>query len=224
MDDSKYYEIDYTFSSYLDDMEPGRYLTAYEGILYELELDRAHKEVIGKFSLSLILFSAAYNDGMNLLDVIDHEAYIYEIANKIYDLETFELDKKILGFDKMDPFHSDTCIITRLEIKESYRGQAFGHKIIRDIYHRFQSSCGLFVVHAFPLQCESQIYAGRLHEHDDWLKQMNYASMEQDYERAFYKLKAFYQKIGFDHIDGFNELMFFCPAFLNERMSSVKLS
>ncbi len=48
-------------------------------------------------------------------------------------------------------------------------------------------------------------------------------SLEEDYEKAFYQLKAFYQKVGFQHIDGYEELMFLNPSLKNERMNAVRL-
>ena len=51
---------------------------------------------------------------------------------------------------------------------------------------------------------------------------MKLDELEKDYEKAFYQLKAFYQNVGFDHIDGYEELMFLNPLLRNDRLNSIK--
>lgn len=47
---------------------------------------------------------------------------------------------------------------------------------------------------------------------------MSLKKLGKDFEISFYKLKAFYQKIGFDYIEGYDDLMFLNPAIVNEKM------
>ena len=46
---------------------------------------------------------------------------------------------------------------------------------------------------------------------------MNFKKIGKDFEKSFYKLKTFYQNTGFDHIEGYDDLMFLNPATVNRK-------
>jgi GNAT superfamily N-acetyltransferase len=220
---SKYYDLKYRFSSQLDDMEGDRYITTYKAKIYETDLDRSKKSLIGKFTLKHILVGLAINEGYPLDEVIDREEYTSQIGEDIFDLETNDLKEDIQEFYDYGLGHNDICLLARIEIQESHRGKGIGRKVIKDVYNRFNTSCGLFVVQAFPLQFEKKSKNEGQGELSKWSKKMKLSSLENDYEKAFYQLKSFYQKIGFDHIEGYDELMFLNMELRNEKMDKVRL-
>lgn len=102
----------------------------------------------------------------------------------------------------------DICIIKRFEIIKNFRGKRIRNLVLQNIKRRFSTSCGLFVVHTYPIQFE--------HPDSDFLlnekSKMKLDLLDKNFEKSFLKLKAFYQKIGFDHIEGYEYLMFLNPA------------
>ncbi len=221
----KYYELKYRFSSQLDEMDGERYVTTYKVKIYEGEFKEYSnkKLLIGKLTVKLIHVTLALDNDYPLHYILDTDQYTLEIGQQIFDIEREEIREDIQGFYKGDILNSDICLLTRIEICESHRRQGIGKKVVKDVYNRFRGSCGLFVVQAFPLQFESGVKKGNLGPLPKWSKKMNFSSLENDFEKAFYQLKAFYQKIGFDHIDGYNELMFLNTSFINEKMDKILL-
>jgi GNAT superfamily N-acetyltransferase len=218
---SKHHRINYRFSSELGDIDGHRYITSIDAWIYESEDERDTESLIGKLAIKLVLINNAINDNYPLFDIMDMETYIFKIGEQIFDFEANDLKLQIQEFYDHSFINSDLCFITRIEIKESHRGKGIGKKVIKDIYNRFNSSCGLFVVQAFPLQFESKLTKTESNNLPKWLKDMNLDTLESDFEKAFYQLKSFYQKVGFDHIDGFNELMFLNPALKNIKLDHI---
>ena len=50
---------------------------------------------------------------------------------------------------------------------------------------------------------------------------MDFKGLDDDSEKAFYQLKAFYQKIGFDHIKGYDNYMFLNSNFRNSKINAI---
>lgn len=221
--DSKYYELRYHFSSQLDDIEGNRYITTYKVKIYESNYEKDDRIQIGKLTCKLLHVGLASNVGFPLNEIIDMEEYTFRIGQVFLDLENYVLNESIQKFYDYAFTNPDICLLTRFEIQESHRRKGIGRKVVKDIYNRFNLSCGLFVVQAFPLQFDQELESSESGELPEWSKKMNYASLENDFEKAFYQLKSFYQKIGFDHIEGFNELMFLNPSFINEKMDKIRL-
>lgn len=218
--ESKYYEIDYKFSSAIGELGGGRFITTIKGEVYEFDHNYDKKEEIGKFTLKLILIGLALNNNFSVCDVFDTEEYTFRIGEHIYDFEEEELDISIIDFYDTAFFNPNICIITELEIVAAYRRKGIGKKVVKDICNRFEGSCGLFVVQAYPIQFERR---SEDTTSPNWSEKMKLDTLEKDFEKSFYQLKAFYQKIGFDHIDGFDELMFLNPSLSNSKLESIGL-
>ena len=71
------------------------------------------------------------------------------------------------------------------------------------------------------MQFETEFIKRKLDKLPLWSREMNLNALGNDFEKAFYQLKSFYQKVGFDHIDGFNELMFLNPALKNIKLDRI---
>jgi len=65
--------------------------------------------------------------------------------------------------------------------------------MITAIARKFYNSCGLIVLHAFPVQHEG---GGDRTMDSEWKKQMQYALLEKDFEKSKYQLYNYYQKMG----------------------------
>ena len=202
------YAIDFNMFSLLCDKDPHEYITTFCGTIIQLNLDTHQKIKIGNIRLKLLLVGEALNDGINLLELFDTEEYIYRIGSKIFDFEISDFNKDIHEFYDFNIPVFDLCIIERFEIIENFRGKKIGKLVLENVKRRFSTSCGLFVVHTYPIQFE--------HPNSDFLlnekSKMKLDLLDKDFEKSFYKLKAFYQKIGFDHIEGYEDLMFLNPA------------
>ena len=214
------YEVRYRFSSTLDEIEGYRYMTTYLGELYEIDEDKQREILVGKIELKLMLLTRAINEGYPIFEVFDLEAYTFDLGEKIMDLEEGELDADIMKHYDDEILNQDICILQRIEIIESHRRKGLGKKVVKDVYSRFASSCGLFVVQAFPLQFESR--SNEIGK-SDWENKLKFNTLEKDFEKAFYQLKAFYKNLGFDHIEGHDNFMFLNPIFKNEKLDRVVL-
>lgn len=204
-----YHTVRYSFSSELGDIDSERYITSYTGLVYESIGESEEETLIGKVVIKLILLDLAIDEQYDFIDVFETESYTSRIGQEIMDYEEGELNEDILEFYEYEVLTSNICILQRIELLETHRRQGIGKLVVKDIYKRFASSCSMFVVQAFPIQFEP---TNEKIEKTGWEEKLNLESLEEDYEKAFYQLKAFYQKIGFDHIEGYDELMFLNPA------------
>ena len=212
--ENKIFEIRYNSFTILDDETCRRFIMPYFAEVFEIDTNTNKEVKIGFLEIRLMLFGSAMNNGFGMESVFDMEEYTLRIGEQIANFYTDEVNEDILEFYKYDITESDICILQRFEIIEKYRGKGLGKKIIKDIYIKFANSCGLFVVQTFPIQFEFNDDE----KTSDWENQMNLKKLDKDFEKSFYKLKAFYKKIGFNHIEGYDDLMFLNPAIVNERM------
>lgn len=205
--DKKFYGIDYSFSSELGDIGGSRYITSYLGDVYE-DLEDGEKKIVGKVEVLKLLLELAVSDAFDFEEIFSTENYLEGIGEQIIDFDNEEINPDIQHHYKNQLEDLNICIIKRIEILPEHRNNGLGKRIIKDIYNRFRYGTGLFIVQVFPLQFEAT-------DNDNWKEDMGLGLLEPDYEKAFYQLKAFYQRLGFAHIEGYNELMFLCPIFNN---------
>jgi len=212
--DNKLFELRYNSSTFLDDDTCRKFIMPYFVEIYEIDIETNNEVKIGFINLRLMLFGSAMNNGFGMESVFEMEEYTLRIGEQIADFESEEVNEDILIFYKYDITETDICIIERFEITEEYRRKGLGKKILQDIYIKFANSCGLFVVQTFPIQFEFNDGENI----SDWGNKMRLNTLDKDFEKSFYKLKAFYQKIGFNHIEGYDDLMFLNPAIVNEKI------
>jgi hypothetical protein len=67
------------------------------------------------------------------------------------------------------------------------------------LIERFYSSCGLWVLKAYPMQHDISIKREIEEKMSDWNKKMEYQKMELDFEKAQYQLFNYYKKMGFQN-------------------------
>lgn len=215
---SKYYNIDYRFTSSLEDNTATNYISFYKGNLIEVDFDTEEESIIGKLKIDLIHISRAYDNRFPLVAVFDYDEELTTLAKYIYDYEQADFNEAILEFFGNVNIHTDICYLRQIDIIGSHRGQGIGSKVILDIFDRFSGSCGLFVVEAYPIQFNPEPFNESDPEEVAFVEKLNYESLSNDFEKSFYKLKAFFQKSGFHHIEGFDKWMFINPAILNDKL------
>lgn len=156
-------------------------------------------EQVGKGKISQILFSLAMDSGFPLEDVMDATHSINQISGVLFewDEEKDFWDKIDAYFELEPPINYDICFLETLEVIEKYRGKGLGEKIINNLIERFYSSCGLWVLKAFPLQHDISIKCENESALINWNKKMAYQNMESDFEKSQYQLFNYYIKIGF---------------------------
>lgn len=195
--------IKYSFSSFLNDCSVGEdpmdFVNEIDFEVYLTNESGHLLEQIGKGKISQILFSLAMDSGFPLEDVMDATHSIYQMSGVL-----FEWDEDKDFWDKIDsyfefesPLSYDICFLETLEVIEKYRGKGLGEKIINNLIERFYSSCGLWVLKAFPLQHDSSIKSENEATQISWNKKMAYQNMESDFEKSQYQLFNYYIKRGF---------------------------
>lgn len=208
MSDSIYYKIHSHLDFDLSEDNSGlKYISDYTGEIVEVNIDNDREKVIGKVSFKLLLLDLAMFEGFNWLVLFDHSASMEYVMTRIMDFENGELQEDIIEFCNLEVYNGDICLIERIELIEGYRGKGIGRMVVQGIVDRFYQSCGLFVAHVFPLQFEDSSP-----DLEDWQERLNLEILEEDEEKAFYQLKSFYQKAGFGHIEGYDDLMFYSAA------------
>ena len=208
MSDSIYYKININLDFGLNEDDSDlKYISDYTGEIVEVNVDNDREKVIGKISFKLLLLDLATFEGFNWLVLFDHSASMEYVMTRIMDFENGELRKEIVEFCNLEVYNGDICLIERIELIDGYRGKGIGRMIVQGIVDRFYQSCGLFVAQVFPLQFESSSP-----DFEEWQERLNFKNLEKDEEKAFYQIKAFYQKAGFGHVDGYDDLMFYSAA------------
>jgi GNAT superfamily N-acetyltransferase len=207
-DDKNYFKINIHQEFDIgEDHSELKYISDYTGEILAGNFENEQQKIIGKISFKLLLLDLAMFEGFNWLVLFDHSASMDYVMTRIMDFENGELQEDIIEFCNLEVYNGDICLIERIEIIDGYRGKGIGRMVVQGIVDRFYQSCGLFVAHVFPLQFESS-----RPDLEDWQERLNFKNLEEDEEKAFYQLKAFYQKAGFGHVEGYDDLMFYSAA------------
>lgn len=78
----------------------------------------------------------------------------------------------------------------------------------------------MFVIYPFPLQLEGEHCICE----DPWEDKNWYKGLEKNEKKAFSKLTSYFQKLGFEKIKGMNDLLFYCPFFVNKKLDEIDLN
>ena len=191
-----YFQFQYKMKSSNFSESPEKYLNQYELEIWLETEDGSPIELAGKGDLYNILLSAALEEDADIFEIFDFDAGLLDLGNTLYDFENVDFKKCIFDYYNDDFYNPNVFFINRIELLPRFRGQGLGEKIIQDICHRFASGCGLFALKAFPLQMERRA----IETPKEWDKRMKFHQLEQDEEKATYKLYSYYQNLGFHNI------------------------
>jgi len=204
------YSVKYSCYSVLGEFSPDQFSKFYFGDIYEIDNETNQETLIGKVSLKVLLIGSAKNAHYDLEELFDRDEDTYQIGKKIYNFDTQSIN------DDIDEFYnsiyvSKICIIDKLELQEKYRGIGIALKVIKDIYNQFGGDSNLIVAQMIPAQFEF-----RSEQPSKWDKSIAINQLDEDFEKSYFKLKGLFQKFGFDHIEGYDELMFLNPENTNK--------
>lgn len=203
-----YFQFQYKMKSSNFSESPEKYLNQYELEIWLETEEGSPIELAGKGNLYNILLSAALDEGDDIFEIFDFDADLLDLGNTLYDFENVDFKQSIFDFYNDDFYNPNVFFINRIELLPRFRGQGLGKRIIKDICHRFASGCGLFAVKAFPLQMECRA----IEDPQEWDKQMKFHQLEQDMEKATYKMYSYYQNLGFHNILK-NDFFFLRPNY-----------
>ena len=199
------FTIKYSFSDVLRAQpsgdNPTDFVNEIEFEVYLIDIYGKLSEMIAKGKLSQILFALAMDYNYPLFDVMDASQSILDMSSVLFE---FDQDKDF--WEKIDSFFEDDppinfniCYLEYFEIAPNYRGKGIGKKIIMNLMERFYNSCGLWVVKGFPIQHSGVIKKTAFEDLDAWDQQMEYKSLEKDFEKSQYKLFHYFQQLGFEN-------------------------
>ena len=207
------YSVEYACNSILDEFSPDRFFKFYFGEIHEIDDNTNQETLIGKVNLKVLLLGSAKNAKVAIEELFDRDEDTYQIGKMIYNFETQSINEDIDEFYS-SIYVSKICIIDKLELQEKYRGIGIALKVIKDIYIRFGGDSNLIVAQMIPAQ-----FGFRDSPSANWENAIGINRLEGDFEKSYFKLKALFQRFGFDHIEGYDDLMFLNPENTNAILS-----
>ena len=153
----------------------------------------------------------------DLFSQLDHN----ELGGLLFDYDTNSFKKE--WQEKIDEsFNSNILYLDRIEILPEYRGKGYGKLITKDILLRLNSSYGIAILKAFPLQLEVS-HPNSSKQDSEWNTKMNFKQMEQDSNIAKKQLYNFYKKMGFKRYKR-SEYFYLNPAFPNPKLDKININ
>ena len=174
-------------------------------------------EEIGKMKFLMVYLDQALESELPLMVILDtHSAYLASHIFKVIDADFGEFDEKIMQHFDQVVVGSNVCLIEKIQILPQYRGFGIGAQAIKDLVFHFSSACGLIMLEPYPLQFESPLDVRENHA-------LQLEKFEQDEEKATLQLMSYYQKLGFEAIEGIENLLFYNPAYRNGKLDNIDL-
>lgn len=193
--------IKYSFSNYLNNDsfvdDPKDFVNEIDFEVFLID-ESGMQEQVAKGKMSHILFSLAMDLKFPLFEVMDVTSAISEISSVLFewDIDKDYWEKLHFYFEHYPLENFNICLLESLEIIAKYRGKDLGKKIITNLIERFYSSCGLWVLKAYPIQFD----LNTIRENEiEWNTKMDYLTLEKDFEKAQYQLFNYYTKMGFEN-------------------------
>lgn len=210
--------FDYTFQSGLGDLQEKRYVKEVLLTITLLDIHGNKVEKIGDVIFFLHYIDHAIFENYPVYYVLDsYSEYLSRHLTKIIDLDMEEFDERIQEHYQSSFYNTNICLIQELSIFPKFRGYDLGAKAIKDIIFHFGKSCGLFVIQPHPIQFDASLGLKLDTE------KMGIDGLEKDETKAFEKLRNYYLRMGFEIIEGFEDLLFFNPIFQNDAMDQINL-
>lgn len=207
----------YSFSSGLGACEEGRFIREHK--MRMVLTDEWGKEIedIGQLEFLMIYIHQTWESHFPLLDILDaHSEYLVRYISQVIDTDSEEFDDRILQHYDNLVLGANICLIKNIQVLPKYRGFQIGIKALRDLLFHYASSCALFIVQPYPLQFETSEGVRQNHL-------LELEKLEKDEEKATLKLMAYYQKLGFEAIEGIGDLLFHNPALHNSNLQKIDL-
>jgi GNAT superfamily N-acetyltransferase len=216
-----YFQIQYKFNSYPGVFDETKFITTYRGDIYNEDENGFACEKIGKTEIIHVQLMLAAECGYIAEEIFESQEILNEVGRSTFDTSSYSPKQDILDYyDTYTPLiFPDLCIISRLELLPEWRGNGLGRLILKDIYNRFRHGMGLIIAKMNPIQFRDLLLIDKDRE---WFNMMKMDKMAKDYEAAYFKLKGFFKNAGFDHIEGYDDLMFLNPLAENKLMDEIE--
>lgn len=219
MSDLNFRSVDfhYSFTSGLGPWEEHRYVKEHVLRIVLSDETGADLESIGEVRFLIVHLGEILDSQFDEFIILDaHSEYLARHIFEVFDPEQGEFTEKVMEHYGGDLLQLKVCFIRNIKIKPKFRGYQIGAKAIKDIIFHFGSSCGLVMLEPYPLQFETPESVRENHAFE-------LEKLEQDEEMATYKLLAYYQKMGFESIEGITGLVFLNPALRNSKLDEIDL-
>lgn len=216
-----YFQIQYHFNSYPGAYDELKFVTTYTGNIFNEDENGFPSEKIGKTEIIHVKLMLAAEYGYLAEDIFESQEVLNEVCNNTFDPNIYSPKEDILAYyDTNTPLiFPDLCIISRLEILPEWRGNGLGHMVLKDVYNHFRHGMGLIIAKMNPIQFRDILITDK---DKSWFDKMKLQELDQDYESSYLKLKGFFKKAGFDHIEGYDDLMFLNPMAENKLMDEIE--
>lgn len=219
LDDFLSINVEYNFSSGVEDYDEYGCIVNYNGTLYVGEYeDNDINEYCGEICFKIIYLSQAETKGLSIYDMFDTYEYTFRHAQSFYDFKKGTFRRPLLKeFPDLEFECNKICIIETIGIIPKFRGKKIGAKVFKNMVWHFGQDCQLFMLQPFPLQFE---HPGN---HKQLLPKLCLESLEKDKKKAIEKLSNVYQSWGFKKVKGINDLLFYCSLYQNAVFNSIDM-
>ena len=217
----EYLVLKYRFDSGTGCIEHSRFINEYEIDIWghgENEDGIEKSQLIGKGKIALFLVGLAQDEDFSMLQLFDSTQSGSDLGNFIIDWGKEDINEDFEDI-LLEAGNYNILYIDRIELLPQFRGIGLGKKIMKDIILRFDNSCGLIALKAFPLQLEYSSVSGK---GDVWNKQMKYKYLVQDETTARKQLYKFYKSLGFRQYSK-TDYFYINPAFVNKKLDKVDI-
>ncbi|MGZ2369789.1 hypothetical protein ACXR6G_08405 [Ancylomarina sp. YFZ004] len=177
--------IEYSFSHLLDvDYASHPNMITYSGkilIKSDDEFDNYDLDEIQIGSICLEMYDLNFEAGYcTLMEAFDKSSSSLAVGTAILN-DTYEkIDDKIVDFVG-DSFNTNVLLVSRLEIKEKYRGKGYGKYVLNSLDIYFKSTCAYVALNSFPIGFEG-------------------ITDDKNYDKAQERLNSFYSSCGYKKI------------------------
>lgn len=207
----------YSYESSVGEIEAERYIKKiHVDIVGRNEVDGEF--LIGKAQRYILLLEQAIDDDYDIHDIFDFYSELYEFS-ALYDFQNDGFNDDLTEKFMIDELN--LCIFSRLEIFPEYRGHGIGKMTIKDNFDMLSPGGGLVAMKPYPLQFE---YRRNNDEEKEYYQSMGFDKLEQDKDKAFSSLKAYYRSLGYKTAKNYPSFMFFPTSQRNPRLDKIDIN
>ncbi len=196
---------DHYFYLKIDESEEPMHASSPDDFIYTLTGrvvagDPSDEEItVGRFRAYYVDVNAAISFGkVSLYDIFDTYQETVDYYEAIYDIDSEDVNEKLLKALKSEYLFGNVLIIDRLEILPAFRSYNLGLITMRRIIQRFGTGACVTAIKPFPLQFESNTR----HDDDGWTEQLALPELNKNSRSATARLKKHYKKLGFVSLPG----------------------
>lgn len=177
--------IEYSFSHLLDvDYASHPNMINYSGkilIKSDDEFDNYDLDEVQIGTICLEMYDLNFEAGYcTLMEAFDNSESSLAVATALLDDSYSNINDKIVEFVG-DSFNTNILLVSRLEIKEKYRGKGYGKYVLNSLDIYFKSTCAYVALKSFPVGFEG-------------------ITDDKNYDKAQERLNSFFSKCGYKKI------------------------